>query len=324
MDYVFPSFAELYQRLPLSASDIFNLHAGPHQYRQVGLKLVLRARYIPSQAMFPTRRDFITIATGGAAALSGGTDLFNPAQVPGHSEGSMPNPQSREFANVMAIAAHPGDAFFAMGAPVAVATHSGGQGWLLSLSLGERGSSVIPPQQYGQSQRQAAEKAAALMGANALFLTYPDGEIPVNDEAKFAVCDAIRSCKPSTIVTHWKGSWHKDHRACYDIVNDAIFYAGLPAIVRKDPPHNAKKLYFSNNWEDADGFAADTYLEITSVFDKWVDACSQFPMWRGETGFRYNDYYTSLAVAQGCLSNFKRAVSLMSALDQRVLRLPTS
>jgi hypothetical protein len=47
-------------------------------------------------------------------------------------------------------------------------------------------------------------------------------------------------------------------------------------------------------------------------------------MWRGETGFRYNDYYASRAVGQGCLSNFNRAVALMSAEGQRVLRVPTA
>jgi len=256
-------------------------------------------------------------------ALAGGKELLPSGQVPGHAEGVSSNAQQREFTSVMAIAAHPGDAFFAMGAPVAVATHGGGQGWLLSLSLGERGSAVIPPREYGQAQRQAAEKGAALMGAKALFLTYPDGEIAVTEEAKFAVCDVIRQCKPSTIVTHWKGSWHKDHRACHEIANDAIFYAGLRSIARQEPAHSVRKLYFADNWEDADSFVADTYLEITPVFDDWLKACNEFPMWRGETGFRYNDYYSSRAIGQGCLSKFKRAVALMSAEDQRVLRIPT-
>ena len=102
-----------------------------------------------------------------------------------------------------------------------------------------------------------------MLGAKALFLHYPDGENAVNDEAKFSVCDLIRRCKPSTIVTHWKKSWRKDRRACYEIVQDAIFYAGLPAIAReKAPAHTVRKLYFASNWEDAVNFAADTYLDI--------------------------------------------------------------
>jgi N-acetylglucosamine malate deacetylase 1 len=270
--------------------------------------------------MSPTRRDFLTLAGSTAIALSAKRELL--AQLPGRPATGI-GPQDQNLSNVMAIAAHPGDAFFAMGAPVAVATHSKGQGYFLSLSLGERGSAKIPPQQYGVLQEQASEKAAASLGAKALFLHYPDGEIPVNDEAKFAVCDFIRECKPSAIVTHWKGSWHKDHRACYEIVEDAIFYAGLPAIARKEPAHTVKKLYFASNWEDAVSFTADTYLEITPVFDAWLNACGAFPMWRGENGFRYADYYTSMAIAQGCVSNFQHAVALMSSEDQRIVNIPT-
>ena len=273
--------------------------------------------------MSPTRRDFLTVASGSAIALSAKSEFFDVAQLPGRPATTTSGSQDQNFSNVLVIAAHPGDAFFAMGAPVAVATHLKGEGSFLSLSLGERGSPTVPAQQYGLSQQQAAGKAATLLGAKALFLAYPDGEIPVNDEAKFSVCDLIRQRRPSTIVTHWKGSWHKDHRACYEIVQDAIFYAGLSAIVRKQPAHTVRRLYFASNWEDTVGFVADTYLDITPVCDDWLNACSAFPMWRGENGFRYNDYYSSMAVAHGCLSSFHRAVALMTAEDQRILNIPT-
>ena len=221
----------------------------------------------------------------------------------------------------MAIAAHPGDAFFAMGLAVARQVHLGAQGVFLSLSLGERGSARIAPAQYGPLQRQAAESAAQKLGARAEFLTYPDGEIPVSEEAKFAVCDLIRQYRPGIIVTHWRGSWHKDHEACYRIVNDAMFYAGLPALDRKYPPHEVGKLFFADNWEDANGFTPDIYLDITSVFERWEEACAIFPMWRGENGFRYNDYYGSLVVTRGCLSGCKYAIALMSPAEQLTRRV---
>ena len=216
----------------------------------------------------------------------------------------------------MAIAAHPGDAFFAMGAAVALQVQRGGEGVFLSLSLGERGSARIAPAEYGRLQRQAAESAARLLGAQAEFLTYPDGEVATTEEAKFAVCDLIRQYRPRVIVTHWRGSWHKDHVACFEVVNDAIFYAGLPAVARKQAAHAAGKLFFADNWEDAQGFSADTFLDISPVYERWIEACGAFPMWRGENGFRYNDYYSSLAVARGCLCGFRHAVALMSPPEQ--------
>jgi N-acetylglucosamine malate deacetylase 1 len=265
-----------------------------------------------------TRRSFLKDLSLGTAAFSVSGEQQKPAAMPGRpSSGNVEGTPSAP-ANIMAIAAHPGDAFFAMGAPVALSVRLGGNGVFLSLSLGEKGSSTIAPAQYGTLQREAAQRAAQQLGAISEFLTYPDGEVPSSEEAKLAVCDLIRHYKPTVIVTHWRGSWHKDHVACYEIVNDAIFYAGLPALVRSQPAHSVPKLYFADNWEDATGFAPDTYLDITSIFDGWLEACALFPMWRGETGFRYNDYYRSLAVQRGCLSGFAQAVALMSPPEQLV------
>lgn len=251
-----------------------------------------------------TRRNFFEHLGAGAAALS----ASEPAQA-----------EARR--NIMAIAAHPGDAFFAMGLPVALQVQLGGEGVFLSLSRGEKGSSTIPPARYGSMQQEASERAAKMLNARTAFLTYPDGQVPDNDEAKFAVCDLIRQFKPDIVVTHWRGSMHKDHTACYHVVKDAIFYAALPAVVRKFPAHNAGKLFFADNWEDATGFKPDTYLDVTPVFDRWFGACAAFPMWRGETGFRYNDYYRSRAIDCGCLSGSKYAVALMSPPEQMVRRV---
>src|ERR1051325_1651132 len=80
---------------------------------------------------------------------------------------------------ILAIAAHPGDGMFTMGATLAQQIERGGSGVLLSLSLGEKGAPKdIPIQQYGEMQRAATEKAAHLLGAEAMFLSYPDAEIP--------------------------------------------------------------------------------------------------------------------------------------------------
>lgn len=266
-----------------------------------------------------TRREMIRMSGAAMAALSAGAAAAaSTGQLAGQPGGDTSSAQAATPSRVMAIAAHPGDAFFAMAAPVALATHQGGKGFFASLTLGERGSTTVPPAQYGPLQREAASKAASMLGAEALFLQYPDGQLPHNDEASLAVCDFIRQCRPTTVVTHWKGSWHKDHRACYEIVQDAVFYAGLPSLARNAPAHDVSQLFFADNWEDADGFTADTFLDISPVFTNYVNACSVFPMWRGETGFRYNDYYSSRAVECGCLSHCRHAVGLMSPAAERV------
>lgn len=212
-----------------------------------------------------------------------------------------------------------------MGAAVAQHVQNGGKGVLLSLTLGEKGAPTnIPVERYGDLQRAASEKAAKMLGAEFELLTYPDAEIPLKDQVALGLCDVIRKYQADIVITHWSGSWHKDHQNCHVLVRDAIFYAGLSSMNRKDPPHQVRKLFYADNWEDADNFKPDTYLDITGVCDKWLRACDAYPMWRGQTGFfRYNDYYSSLAVMRGCLSGFSRAVALMSDPNERVSRVRT-
>lgn len=256
------------------------------------------------------RRSFAQ-SVGGAVALSALT------RSSGWGESSSETP-----GKIMAITAHPGDGLFTMGAALAQQISRGGSGILLSLSLGERGAPKdIPVQRYGEMQRTATEKAVRLLGAEAMFLTYPDAEIPFDGESALAVCDAIRQHKPDVIVTHWNGSWHKDHQNCHLIVRDAVFYAALATLLRSRPPHSVSKIYYADNWEDATNFVPDTYLDIETIYEKWMEACDFYPMWRGQTGFfRYNDYYSSLSIMRGCLSGFKHAVALMSDSGQRIVR----
>ncbi len=251
-----------------------------------------------------------------AQSIGGATALTALASSPGFSQSPTANP-----GKLMAIAAHPGDGLFTMGAALAQQIERGGSGILLSLSLGEKGApKSIPVQQYGDMQRKATLKATSAIGAQAVFLTYPDAEIPFSEEISLRVCDAIREYKPEVIVTHWRGSWHRDHRNCHLAVNDAVFYAGLATLSRSAAPHTVSKVFYADNWEDAEDYQPDTYLDISAVRDKWLQACSFYPMWRGETGFRYNDYYSSLSVMRGALSGFKHAVALMSDVNQRLQR----
>lgn len=248
----------------------------------------------------------------------GGATLFSAFAKPSGWAQSSAAP-----GRIMAIAAHPGDGMFTMGPVLARQIEQGRTGVLLSLSRGERGApGNIPVEQYGEMQHVATEKAAKLLGVEAAYLPYPDAQIPFNEESALQVCDAIREHRPTIVVTHWKGSWHKDHENCYRIVRDAIFYAGLGTLARSRPAHSVAKTVYAENWEDADGFVADTYVNIEGVYEKWLQACDFYPMWRGQTGFfRYKDYYSSLAVMRGCLSGFRQAVALMSEQTERTQRL---
>ncbi|MBN2392901.1 MAG: PIG-L family deacetylase [Anaerolineae bacterium] len=227
---------------------------------------------------------------------------------------------------IMVIGAHAGDAEVMAGATVIKHTRAGHQAVIVHMTLGEAGHPTRTPEVYAEQRRQEVQVSAQLMGASVVTLPYADGTLPCDDAVKFQVCDLIRQEKPTVILTHWKGSLHKDHIATYNIVQDAIFYAALPAIQRELPAHRIRGLYFPENWEDMDGWRADVYLDATDVWDDYLVMLRSHALMRGGvSSFRYYDYYNALGTTRGCLGGFTKAVALMmvpGAWTRRVDYLP--
>jgi LmbE family N-acetylglucosaminyl deacetylase len=121
---------------------------------------------------------------------------------------------------------------------------------MVHLTPGEKGNVKMAPEQYREQRIKEAEAAANILGAESIILDYKDGELPLTDSAKFTICDLTRRIKPDIVITHWKGSFHRDHRICHDLVMEGTFWAALPGIKRELPAHQIAALYYAENWED--------------------------------------------------------------------------
>jgi len=214
---------------------------------------------------------------------------------------------------LMVIGAHAGDAENMAGALVLKHTRAGHRAVILHMTLGEAGHPTLPPEEYAAQRQHEVQESARLMGAKGIWLNYHDGELPMNDEIKFQVCDLIRQEKPTLILTHWKGSIHKDHAATHAIVQDAVFYAALPSIRRELPAHRVRGVYYPENWEDMDGWRADLFIDTSEVWDAYLDVLRSHELMRGGvSSFRYLEYYDALGTIRGCLSGFHKSVALMA------------
>jgi LmbE family N-acetylglucosaminyl deacetylase len=238
----------------------------------------------------------------------------------------MVTPETLLTGKLMVIGAHAGDAENMAGAVVIKHVQAGHRAYILHLTLGEAGHPTLSPSQYAQQRVQEVQQSALLMGADVEWLKYPDGCLPVSEEIKLRVCDVIRREKPSAVLTHWKGSFHKDHVATHEIVRDALFYAALPAVERELPAHRVKAIYYPENWEDMDGWRADIYLDATEIWQEYLEVLRSHEFIRGGiSSFRYLEYYDSLGSVRGCLGGYKKAVALMvnpGAWVQRLAYLP--
>lgn len=222
---------------------------------------------------------------------------------------------------VMAIGAHVGDVELTCGGVLATFALKGYQVITVALTGGERGN---PPhltvEEYRKQKEEEAVGFAEVLGGKAVVLPYVDGELPDNEEVRYQVCDLIRSYRPEALMTHWKYSMHKDHELTHRIVRDAQFYAGLPAIIRKDKAHFAKGPYYAQNWEDSPEFLPYVYTVVSREgFKLWEKAIRLHWFAVNSPSFPYMDYYAHLMRCNGCLARTEYAEAFaVNEEDKRI------
>lgn len=220
-------------------------------------------------------------------------------------------PLRAQHQTILAIGAHAADMELTAGALLAHQKKLGDRVVLLHMTLGEAGDPNLSPQQYAIQKRREAEAAANDLGAELIVAPYADAMLPNDDEVRKYVADIIRQVKPTYVITHWKNSFHKDHRNTHAIVVDAVLLAGLEAVKTAHAPYSGVRgVYYAENWEDAEAFQPYVYVDVTDVFDQWKKAIREYQLVRGGISpFPYFDFYTSLAQMRGALMGRKVAVA---------------
>jgi LmbE family N-acetylglucosaminyl deacetylase len=212
---------------------------------------------------------------------------------------------------ILAIGAHAGDMEVACGAVLYKHALHGDRVVLLHLTPGEGGNPRLAPAAYGAQKRREAELVARSMGAEAMFGPYADGELPVSDEARRFVADAIRQVKPTHIITHWRTSIHKDHVAAHQLTMDAVLLASLEAVETGHERHRGvKAIYYTENWEDPEGFTPYIHVDVSNELEAWRSWVTGYEFIKGGIStFDYLDYYMALARVRGAVVGVKYAVA---------------
>lgn len=213
--------------------------------------------------------------------------------------------------HILAIGAHVGDVEITAGLLLAKYAAAGHRATALHMTAGEKGNPRMDAGEYRKQRIQEANAAAEKLGlADCIILDHPDGELHANESAIHEMCDLVRRLKPDIVLTHWRGSFHRDHRATYEIVMEGGFLAALPGIERQEPAHLIRGLYYLENWEDVEDYHPDLWVDVSDAFDTWVEACECHQLLRGEVAFNYLHYYKGLAAQRGCEVGVRYAVTV--------------
>ncbi|HOB76025.1 MAG TPA: PIG-L family deacetylase [Phycisphaerae bacterium] len=213
--------------------------------------------------------------------------------------------------HILAIGAHIGDAEITAGLLLTKYAAAGHRASVIHMTAGEKGNPRMDAGEYRRQRIEEANAAAAKMGVSeCIVLDHPDGELQADQATIHEMCDLVRRLRPDIVLTHWRGSFHRDHRLTYQIVMEGGFLAALPGIQRSEPAHLIRGLYYLENWEDLEDYQPDLWVDVSDVFDRWVEACRCHQLLRGEVSFGYLHYYTGLAAKRGAEVGVKYAVTV--------------
>ncbi len=212
---------------------------------------------------------------------------------------------------LLVVGAHSADFVWRAGGTIAKTVEQGGEVLNVALSYGERGESGElwkenphrSVEEVKHIRHQQSESASHILGCTFKCLNWGDYPMTVNDERTEELAEIIRKFQPNVILTHTeRDPFNPDHPLAFTTVQRArLLSAGAgvaAAFERIDPP---TWFCFEPHQPELSGFMPDTFIDITSVFEKKIAAMACM----GAQNY-LKSYYTELGSRRG---NHARRIS---------------
>lgn len=177
---------------------------------------------------------------------------------------------------ILAIHAHPDDVEFQCAGALALLANKGHSIVIATMTPGDKGSVDLGPEEIAAVRRVEARRAAELIGAEYRCLEFRDLEISHDNDARKRVTEALRSTRPTIVLTASPVDYMSDHEITSRLVFDACFNASVPnyrteAAMAAPPLTWIPHLYYMDASHGIDHFGAplpvDFHIDVTSVFE---------------------------------------------------------
>jgi bacillithiol biosynthesis deacetylase BshB1 len=162
--------------------------------------------------------------------------------------------------DILAIGAHPDDVELCCGGTIARLVQLGYRVGLVEMTRGELGTRGTVEQRSIE-----ASTAASILGVHEREnLGIPDGDIQLVSENRLLLVELIRKRRPKLIITHSKVG-HPDHWQTHELVNQAIYHAGLAKLEPDLPRHRTKTIAYWIQYHQKQ--IPDVVVDISEAID---------------------------------------------------------
>lgn len=168
---------------------------------------------------------------------------------------------------VLAIGAHPDDLELLCGGTLAKYAQRGDEVFMAIATNGNVGSPTLSKEEIATIRYEEAKRSAETIGAQLIWLDFPDEFLFNDKETRVAFIDAIRQARPDVMFVHGMNDYHPDHRIAGQVALDARIPASV-RLVETRYPHCEKipHVFVMDNVAGID-FEPEVYVDITDVMD---------------------------------------------------------
>ncbi len=188
--------------------------------------------------------------------------------------------------DLLAIGPHPDDVELGMGGTLARHAADGYRTAVIDLTRGEMGSNGTPEGRVAEG-----EAAARILGCQwRRNLSLPDRGLDHRDPAQLrAVVEAIRAARPKVLAINWGIDRHPDHRSGSQLVEEAVFTAGLRRYETGQEAYRPSQvLFYFINDEAEPSLLVDVTPFHAQKIESLFAHTSQFAREEGEVETRLN------------------------------------
>jgi len=182
--------------------------------------------------------------------------------------------QNRTPLRIIAFGAHPDDCEIKAAGTAALWSKLGHAVKFVATTNGDAGHPVQGGAPLARRRRQESNKVAKILGIEYDIMDVHDGELMPSLENRLKIIRKIREWQADLVLSPRPNDYHPDHRYTGVLVQDAAYMVAVPAVLPNVSivSRNPTFLYYEDRFQKPTPFKADIAVDITSVWNKKIDA----------------------------------------------------
>ena len=169
--------------------------------------------------------------------------------------------------NIAAVCAHPDDVELLCAGTMIKYIQKGHKVTFIIATNGEIGSPTLAKKEIADIRHEEAIKGAKIIGAELIWLGYPDEFLFNNKETRLNFINVLRQAEPDVVFTHYADYYNCDHNAVSIIVNETSALLSIKNITTEYPPANSNPYLYFIDTVFCKGFEPEEFVDISDVIE---------------------------------------------------------